>query len=577
MWQHCSRSTFGTCQTLYSARTFTQLLCRPRYLCAGIRNRRLQHEALQHLIQLLPVPNRDTLWALLVFLSQVAQNCEDHRDTSGEWILGNKMDSNNLATLFAPNILHACKPSSKEDMSAERVEERSDAINVIRTLIDNHRSLYQVSAELLDEVYVHMMDSHPEVLDQLLQRRDLATDETEELDVSTLSDERLVSGSRESLTEERIERKVWSREAFTHETAGMGGPDLDIKPRRERGRERRRWREDGRRRQDSEQSTPSRRTSSTSIGSEDPTMFRGKSGDMGVITASIKIPVPASSFNLNLDDSDIPFIEDSERQNLAFGVTRTTQRVSSESSQASTYIHQVTRDSAMGSSVSPPPHSVSSYSSGGVSSWGSSPPTSPDPTLPDESATAIARITIPTKKTPDPQQRVMVQRVTIKSAGEVRQSYAELRKVETMTAERRNSREQPDPLTKSATVAAVTMRAPERTSITPSISSIGGAVLRSKTADIERMLKIQTASKQTKKTTGVTVVSVSSEEEKKMKRKYTDSRHLTRNLPQPSEVAGTVAGTMVEMTTSQQRRAGVVYKRRELISSEPKERKGFPN
>ncbi|KAG8311066.1 Rho GTPase-activating protein 6 [Homalodisca vitripennis] len=54
-----------------------------QYLCAGIRNRRLQHEALQHLLQLLPVPNRDTLWVLLAFLSQVAQNSEDHRDTSG--------------------------------------------------------------------------------------------------------------------------------------------------------------------------------------------------------------------------------------------------------------------------------------------------------------------------------------------------------------------------------------------------------------------------------------------------------------------------------------------------------------
>ncbi|XP_046689017.1 uncharacterized protein LOC124374930, partial [Homalodisca vitripennis] len=127
-------------------------------------------------------------------------------------------------------------------------------------------------------VYVHMMDSHPEALDQLTAEGEaLATDATEDLDVSTLSDERLATaGSRESLTEERLERKVWSREAFTHETAGMGGPDLDIKPRRERGRERRRWREDGRRRQDSEQSTPSRRTSSTSIGSEDPTMFRGE-------------------------------------------------------------------------------------------------------------------------------------------------------------------------------------------------------------------------------------------------------------------------------------------------------------
>lgn len=27
------------------------------------------------------------------------------------------------------------------------------------------------------------------------------------------------------------ERRVWSREAFTHETAGMGGPDLEVRPR----------------------------------------------------------------------------------------------------------------------------------------------------------------------------------------------------------------------------------------------------------------------------------------------------------------------------------------------------------
>lgn len=63
----------------------------------------------------------------------------------GEWVIGNKMDSNNLATLFAPNILHSCKPSTKDDLSSERTEERSDAINVIRQLIDNHRNLFQVT------------------------------------------------------------------------------------------------------------------------------------------------------------------------------------------------------------------------------------------------------------------------------------------------------------------------------------------------------------------------------------------------------------------------------------------------
>jgi len=55
-----------------------------KYCCvAEIRNRRLQFEALQHLIQLLPVPNRDTLWALLNFLVTVAHNAGDYKDETG--------------------------------------------------------------------------------------------------------------------------------------------------------------------------------------------------------------------------------------------------------------------------------------------------------------------------------------------------------------------------------------------------------------------------------------------------------------------------------------------------------------
>ncbi|KAL1115951.1 hypothetical protein AAG570_005446 [Ranatra chinensis] len=159
------------CKHLYHAFIQTQ----------RIRNRRLQHEAVQHLIQLLPLANRDTLLALLDFLALVASKAADYKDESGEWISGNKMDSNNLATLFAPNLLHPCPTnksiSTKEELSSERVEERSDAINVIRCLIDNHTTLFQVSAELLDEVYLNMMDTHPEALDQLLRRRDTSADE----------------------------------------------------------------------------------------------------------------------------------------------------------------------------------------------------------------------------------------------------------------------------------------------------------------------------------------------------------------------------------------------------------------
>jgi len=62
--------------------------------------------------------------------------------TAGEWMTGNKMDSTNLATLFAPNILHCFKPGAKE---VDKPEERSDAINVTRSLIDHHAEVFEVS------------------------------------------------------------------------------------------------------------------------------------------------------------------------------------------------------------------------------------------------------------------------------------------------------------------------------------------------------------------------------------------------------------------------------------------------
>lgn len=132
----------------------------------------MQFEALQHLIQLLPTANRDTLWALLNFLVIVTKHSADTKSPTGEDIPGNKMDSTNLATVFAPNILHCVKPGSSKDTASDKPEDRIDVINVIRTLIDHNRQLFSVPAELLDEVYVHMMDSHPDVLDQLLNKKE---------------------------------------------------------------------------------------------------------------------------------------------------------------------------------------------------------------------------------------------------------------------------------------------------------------------------------------------------------------------------------------------------------------------
>lgn len=58
------------------------------------------------------------------------------------------MDSNNLATLFGPNILHKAKSTEKEYSveSLERADERREVIDVVKDMIDRHKSLYIVSS-----------------------------------------------------------------------------------------------------------------------------------------------------------------------------------------------------------------------------------------------------------------------------------------------------------------------------------------------------------------------------------------------------------------------------------------------
>lgn len=102
-----------------------------------IRNRRLQLEALSHLVKLLPPVHFDTLYVLLKFLAKVAASSDDICDNDGTLHLtGNKMDSNNLATVFAPNILRSTvnnKLSPGEQMlNTKEQESIDDTINVIR-------------------------------------------------------------------------------------------------------------------------------------------------------------------------------------------------------------------------------------------------------------------------------------------------------------------------------------------------------------------------------------------------------------------------------------------------------------
>ncbi|XP_043261906.1 uncharacterized protein LOC122402841 [Colletes gigas] len=497
------------CRDLYQAFVHTQ----------KIRNRRLQQEALQHLIQLLPTPNRETLWALLSFLSVVAANSDDRKTDTGEWIPGNKMDTTNLATVFAPNILHCVKPGQRSEVSAERAEERIDVINVVRALLEHATTLFTVPAALLDEVYHHMMDTHPAELDLALSRRadEQCGDEADPCsEAENFSvEETLTTSTTTTAGTTTSTRKVWTREQCLHQTAGIGG-DIGPRPRRSK-------------RPGSRRKEEGRSNSVDSGSSEDPADPRRKSSPM-VITASLTIPM-SGAFTLNLDDPDIPYIEEAPKQ-PSVPPRRQRQRSISGCSEGGRH----GSDSAVGSSATLSGDQAPSS----PPSWASSPPASPD-----SAVTAVSYI---------PDQQAVLQRVSFTTSSEVRQ------------VARSNNQD-----TSRSTAAPYT----------PSITSIGGAVLRSKTADIERMLHIARPDML------VTQQSKSSTDSKKYtKRRYTDSRHQTRHIPDSDTLAGKTAASVasapsVAMSATsvviggQGQRAQPVWKRRELISSAPKDRERY--
>lgn len=508
------------CRDLYQAFVHTQ----------KIRNRRLQQEALQHLIQLLPTPNRETLWALLNFLNVVAANSEDQKNERGEWVAGNKMDTTNLATVFAPNILHCVKPGQRSEVSAERAEERIDVINVVRALLEHATTLFTVPAALLDEVYLHMMDTHPADLDLALSRRveEQCGDEADpcsEAENFSVEETTLTTSTTTTAGTTTSTRKVWTREQCLHQTAGVGG-DIGPRPRRPK-------------RPGSRRKEEGRSNSVDSGSSEDPADPRRRSSPM-VITASLTIPM-SGAFTLNLDDPDIPYIEETPKQPSA-PPRRQRQRSISGCSEGGRH----GSDSAVGSSATLSGDQVPSS----PPSWASSPPASPD-----SAVTAVSYI---------PDQQAVLQRVSFTTSSEVRQ-------VTRSSSSQETSRSTAAPYT-------------------PSITSIGGAVLRSKTADIERMLQISrpdtgiSLSQQAKTTS-----SSSSESKKYTKRRYTDSRHQTRHIPDSDTLAGknTVSVSSSSSVTissassaagGQNQRGGAaqpVWKRRELISSAPKDREGY--
>ncbi|KAH8398912.1 hypothetical protein KR222_011201 [Zaprionus bogoriensis] len=149
------------CEGLYTSFLETQ----------RIRNRRLQLEAISHLIKLLPVTHRDTLYVLLKFLGNVAAHCDDVYSRDGALQMsGNKMDSNNISTVFAPNILRDSTPRVLEYNEQGNL---TDTINVIRIMIDHYEELFKVPSEMINVLYTYMLDTCPEKLHSLISSKNI--------------------------------------------------------------------------------------------------------------------------------------------------------------------------------------------------------------------------------------------------------------------------------------------------------------------------------------------------------------------------------------------------------------------
>lgn len=315
----------------------------------------------------------------------------------------------------------------------------------------------------------------------------------------------------------------------------------------------------------------------------------------GVITASLTIPVQQSqSLVLNVDD-DIPYIEDDARQQMTVGMVRSPmapprrrqRSMSGSDSSAASAAQAVTGsislvqgyDSAVGSSatfsspVQNTPSSVcSSIADAGVysspPSWASTPPTSPDSVhtsvnyIPDD-------IQVPARVRMQKRDSPVLQKVSFTSASEVKQ--VKVQEMKTAQKEVTYQKIALPEVQKSVSSSAIEAKEREvQQKFTPSITNIGNAVLRSKTADFERIAKSD-AGKQPKTATPPTAATVttitSSEKKKYTKRRYTDSRHQTRHIPDAESLEAASNAQAKKETAVVP--AGPVYKRRELISSVP--------
>ncbi|XP_070849165.1 rho GTPase-activating protein 36 isoform X2 [Chaetodon trifascialis] len=144
----------------------------PAFLHANLLRGADQLQYLQHLLYLLPPCNCDTLLRLLSLLHTVQSFAQDSIGTNDEEIPGNKMTAANLAVIFGPNLLQRERGGdASPHIYALGIEDSTAIINVTLVLIQNHRRLFMVSAELQQEVLMSLIQTDPDIIDYLLRRK----------------------------------------------------------------------------------------------------------------------------------------------------------------------------------------------------------------------------------------------------------------------------------------------------------------------------------------------------------------------------------------------------------------------
>ncbi|KJH52916.1 RhoGAP domain protein [Dictyocaulus viviparus] len=121
-------------------------------------------EVVRLLVSLLGLPNTDTLYVLLKFLHEVSLHSHDQIHSNGiEIIQGNRMDTRNLATIFAPSILRPDHGKLHATLA-----ENEQQIAIVETMIAHVEEIFRIPKELQCKIYNKLRETDPDRLDRFL-------------------------------------------------------------------------------------------------------------------------------------------------------------------------------------------------------------------------------------------------------------------------------------------------------------------------------------------------------------------------------------------------------------------------